>query len=217
MKPIVKGCLVLISCLPQLSCNRASSEGYREAANKLERQRRYTEAIQLLNKAIEDDPDNINAFLDRGVDKSIIQDLHGSIDDYSKALEIDPRNVMALLNRGKSKARLKDFAGAIYDFNAALNFKVFYTPGKIEEEYDVSIAAIRQERGVVYYQSDSLSKAFSDLTFSIDHYYMLPDSYYWRGLIYLKYDMKKEACSDFLNARTLGHPHVQRLIAMYCR
>jgi tetratricopeptide (TPR) repeat protein len=215
MKTIIRGFCALALCSMLMCCNFTSSEGYRKAANKLERQKRYSEAIQLLDKAVEDDPDNINAFLDRGVDKSIIKDIKGSIDDYTKVIAIDPTNGLALLNRGKSRAQSGDYRGAIIDFDKAIAFKTHRPFDR--DEYDVKIEAIRLERGIAFYQMDSLSRAFADLTFAIEHFCSLPESYYLRGMIYLKYNMKEEACKDFVNARNMGNPFADKLIGQYCR
>jgi len=158
-------------------CSCKSSEDYRKEANALEKEGKYKEAILLLTKAIEKNPKNIKAYLDRGVDKSFIKDNKGCIEDYSKVIEIDPGNTLAYLNRGKAKARLTDDVEAITDFNKAVLTKgseLLYLD-KVESpfietgfEYDVLMEEIRLERGYAYFRIDSLKKAFDDINFCIE-------------------------------------------------
>ncbi|MDI1232851.1 MAG: hypothetical protein PSX81_01065 [bacterium] len=192
----------------------------------MEKQDKYREAILLLDKAIEKDQKNIKALLDRAVDKSIIKDYKGSIEDYSKIIELDYDNGLAFLNRGKNKKRLEDYVGAIADFDKAISTKggeLFYMD-KVENsfvaigfEFDIKMEEIKFERGIAYYNIDSLKLAFDDFNFSIQKKYLLPDSYYWRGLIYLQYNMKSEACNDLNKAKELGDPDAQDLISKNCK
>jgi tetratricopeptide (TPR) repeat protein len=212
---------LLLSC-----CSCKSSEDYRKEANALEKKGKYKEAILLLTKAIDKDPKNIKAYIDRGVDKSFIKDNKGSIEDYSKVIEIEPGNTLAYLNRGKAKARLKDDVEAIRDFNKAILTKgseLLYID-KVESpftetgfEYDVLMEEIRLERGYAYFNIDSLRKAFDDINFCIEKNFELPGCYYIRGSIYLRYKMNNEACTDLNKAKELGDNDAAELINKYCK
>jgi tetratricopeptide (TPR) repeat protein len=216
---------IIIIFITLTGCDLKSSEDYHKEANKLEQEGKFKEAIVLLDKAIEKDPNNIKALLDRAVDKSTIEDYLGAIQDYSKVIELDPDNGLAFLNRGKNKKRLEDFKGAIADFDKAISTKggeLIYMD-RVENsfvetgfEYDVKMEEIKFERGIAYYRIDSLEKAFDDFNFSIQKSYLLPDSYYWRGLIYLSYQMKDEACKDLSKAMELGDPDAKDLLDKNC-
>ena len=52
----------------------------------------YEEALEELNKAIEQYPNYSDAFFVRGDIKNLKGDTIGAIDDYSKGLEIDPNH-----------------------------------------------------------------------------------------------------------------------------
>lgn len=215
--------LLILLCL---SCkNDKSSEEYHHEANILEQAEKYPEAILLLDTAIMKDPHNVKALLDRAVDKSLIENYNAAIMDYSLVIRLDPDNTLAFLNRGKNKKRIQNYIGALKDFNRAISLKGGETLyiDKIENtyidngfEFDVGMEEIRYERGLVYYELDSLKKAFDDFSFSIGQNYSLSESYYWRGIIYLRFDMKPEACSDLYNARDLGDPDAQKLIDENC-
>ncbi|MEO8146726.1 MAG: hypothetical protein ABI723_03760 [Bacteroidia bacterium] len=208
------------------ACDFKSSEDYHTEANKKEQQGNYKEAILLLDKSIEKDPGNIKAMLDRAVDKSFTKDYKGSIEDYSKVIKVDSANSLALLNRGKNKKRLDDYKGAIIDFNKAISTKggEFMYMDKVENsfvetgfEFDVKMEEIKFERGIAYYNVDSLKKAFDDFNFSIKKKYSLSDCYYWRGLIYLRYNKKSEGCKDLNKAKELGDPDAQGIIDKNCK
>ena len=71
--------------------------------------RRIEEAIRDYSKAIEINPQNANAFYNRGlyyliiIEGSALDDLgrkEDAIKDYSKAIEINPQNAYAFNNRG---------------------------------------------------------------------------------------------------------------------
>ncbi len=207
------------------SCDFKSSADYNAEAEKLERVGRYKEAISLLDKAIEKDPENIYALINRGVDQSILEDYQGSIDDYTRVIEIDPNNALAFLNRGKNKERLGDFQGAIEDFENAIKTKggesIYMDKVKssfIETgfEFDVNMEEIRFERGIARYKMDSLKLAFDDFNFCLNTNYKRPASLYWRGLVYVAYEMSTEGCTDLNEARKLGDPDAQKMIDKYC-
>lgn len=52
----------------------------------------YTEAIKDFTRVIEIDPDNANAYFNRGCCYDSIGELDLAISDYSVALELDMRN-----------------------------------------------------------------------------------------------------------------------------
>lgn len=208
------------------SCDMKSSEDYHHEANKFEQQENYKEAIKLLNKAIEKDPANIKALLDRAVDKSMLKQYNGAIADYTKVLTIDPKNCLAMLNRGKNKNRLHIYKEAIEDYNNVLQLKggenLVIT--KVENsfvdngfEFDVEIEEVKFERGIAYYNSNKFKAAFEDFDFCIQRNYLLADCYYWRGLIYMAFKMKNEGCSDFRKSAELGDPDAPALLEEYCK
>ncbi|MFT4800720.1 MAG: tetratricopeptide (TPR) repeat protein, partial [Flavobacteriaceae bacterium] len=74
----MKQILIILGILTFTSCDFESSADYNAEAEKLELEGKYAEAIPLLDKAIEKDPSNIYALINRGVDKSILEDYEGS-------------------------------------------------------------------------------------------------------------------------------------------
>jgi|SRR6218665_839013 len=218
--------LLILSFFAVTSCDMKTSEDYHLEANKCEQQENYKEAIKLLDKAIEKDPTNIKALLDRAVDKSILKHYNGAISDYSRVLTIDPKNCLALLNRGKNKNRLHKYKEAVEDYNKVIDLKggENLVINKVENsfvdngfEFDVEIEEVKFERGIANYNSNNLKAAFEDFNFSIQQNYSLSDCYYWRGLIYISYKMTNEGCSDFRKSSELGDPDAPSLLEEYCK
>jgi tetratricopeptide (TPR) repeat protein len=222
----MKQIVIILTILTFTSCDFKSSADYNAEAEKLEQEGKYTEAIPLLDKAIDKDPNNIYALINRGVDKSILKDYKGSIDDYTKVIELDSDNALAFLNRGKNKKRLEDYQGAINDFEKAIKTKggeMLYMD-KVENsfvetgfEFDVAMEEIRFERGIARYNIDSLNLAFEDFNFCLEKNFGRSASFYWRGIIYVAYGMNTEGCSDLNEAQKLGDPDAQEMIDKYCK
>jgi tetratricopeptide (TPR) repeat protein len=224
--PYMKQIVIILSILTFNSCNFKSSSDYNAEAEKLESKGKYEEAIPLLDKAIDKDPENIYALINRGVDKSILKDYEGAIDDYTKVIEIDSDNALALLNRGKNKKRLENYQGAIEDFENAIKTKggeMIYMDKTDNSfiatgfEFDVAMEEILFERGIARYNIDSLKLAFDDFNFCLKKNYKKPASLYWRGMIYVAYGMSQKGCYDLKEALKLGDPYAQEMIDEYCK
>ena len=80
------------------------------------------DAIQLVNKALEEEKTSI-AYLYRAISKHNLEDYYGAIEDYSRAIEINPNSEMTYYNRAKSKYDLRDYKGAFEDFTRAIEIK----------------------------------------------------------------------------------------------
>jgi len=222
----MKQILIILSILTLTSCNLKSSADYNAEAEVLESKGEFKEAIPLLNIAIEKDPKNIYALINRAVDKSILEDYKGAIDDYTRVIEIDSDNTLAYLNRGKNKKRIENYQEAIEDFEKAIKTKGSENiyMDKVENsfietgfEFDVMMEEIRFERGLARYNIDRLDLAIDDFNFCLGKNYEKPVSFYWRGITYIAYDMIKEGCSDLREAHNLGNLDAQKMIETYCK
>ena len=77
-------------------------------------------AIADYTKAIEIDPNDVQAYFNRGWNKAKLKDDYGAIFDYTKAIEIDPNYKSAYKNRGISKENIGDLQGACDDWRQAV-------------------------------------------------------------------------------------------------
>lgn len=81
--------------------------------------KKYEEAIEDYNKAIELDSNDIAAYHNRGNSKFCLKHYVEAIEDYDEAIKLDP-NAETYHNRGKAKFELKQYEEAIVDFNRAI-------------------------------------------------------------------------------------------------
>lgn len=218
-------CFILF-CFVLTSCYYKSSDYYNSKAEKLEKDGKYNEAIIFLDKAIEKKPKNIYALINRGVDKSLIGDFKGAIEDYSRIIEIDESNTLAYFNRALNLKRLEDYKGAIEDLNKALESKrcgdtsIYFDMEKnplINNEFDVKTVDIFFERGFANYYYGNLQNAFNDFNFCIQHFYNIPKSYYMLGLIYIAYGDFNIGCEMLKKSKNMGDLDAQKMIDLYCK
>jgi len=80
----------------------------------------YYGAISDYTKAIELNPNFVNAYYNRGNAKGNLNDNHGAISDFTKAIELNPNFVTAYFARGYAKGNLNDYHSAISDYTKAI-------------------------------------------------------------------------------------------------
>ena len=78
------------------------------------------EKHKLYSKAIEQNPDFMDAYINRGLVNNELKNYEESIEDYNKAIELDKRCALAYNNRGYTKYKMQDFKGALADYNKAI-------------------------------------------------------------------------------------------------
>ena len=74
-------------------------------------------------KAIELDPVDDYAYVNRGNAKKTLKDDYGAIEDYSKAIELKPDYASAYNNRGTAKENSGDLNGACADWIKAASLR----------------------------------------------------------------------------------------------
>lgn len=78
-------------------------------------------ALKLLQKALDLDPENVNALIVRGnLYNDVLKDYGKALKDYDRAIELDPRGDLAYVCRGILFSRTRDFDLALADFNRAI-------------------------------------------------------------------------------------------------
>lgn len=107
------------------------------------------------DKLIELDPDNADAYHERG-DFYYEMDQYGkAIADYSRAIELEPRYASAYFNRAYAYGEISEYDKAIADYSKAIKL-------------DPSDAQAYYNRGLDYQNKGELPKAVNDLEKCID-------------------------------------------------
>lgn len=133
--------------------------------------RKYDEAIEEYNKAIELKPDYAPIYSIRGYIYRIKGDFESAIEDYNKLIELRPDNADGYCDRGIAYSRTGEFTRAIQDFNKAIQLKP-------------NLADTYNGRGLTYHQMNEVDLALQDFNKAIE---LRPDfakAYNNRALVY---------------------------------
>ena len=78
------------------------------------------EKKELYTKAIDANPEFLDAYINRGLVNNELGEYGDSIKDYNKAIELDRKCALAFNNRGYTKYLQGDYEGALKDYNKAI-------------------------------------------------------------------------------------------------
>ena len=79
-------------------------------------------AIADYDKAIESDPNYIDAYADRAIAKRAIKDYSGALNDWNKFIELSPKDAVAYSSRGLLKIQLGKKDSGCVDLSKAVEF-----------------------------------------------------------------------------------------------
>ena len=94
-------------------------------------------AISDFKKAIEINPEDGDAYYDRGYSKEMLKDLNGALSDYTKATKLIPENADLYMDLHYLKISLEDFKGAVSARNKSFEL---YSKDKVEIDIENIIA-----------------------------------------------------------------------------
>jgi len=108
-----------------------TAEDYFNKAYDLHEEGKLEVAIVGYSKAIELNPNYIDAYNSRGRAHGNLKEYDKAITDYNKAIQLDPNNTSTYYNRGNTYFKLNKYEQAIRDYNKAIqldpNYKKSYT------------------------------------------------------------------------------------------
>lgn len=111
--------ILMIALCVQSSFGQTAKEFYEQALEQLD-SKNYSEAIDLLGKALAEDKNNTDYLLKRGEAKYNSGKGILAIQDFNKVISLDADNSMAYAFRSAVYVDLKDYKGAIEDCKKAL-------------------------------------------------------------------------------------------------
>lgn len=83
----------------------------------------FVAAVEAFSRAIEVDPQNAEAYYQRGWARAHIGDVEGELADWSKAVELDPQRAAAYADRAAARVALGDVHGALADWLQAIHLE----------------------------------------------------------------------------------------------
>lgn len=209
------------------------SQLFSEALNEKD----SSKAIELYNQVIEQKPDFIEAYNNRGILKRESGDLKGAMIDYNEAIKLNPAFFEAYNNRGRLKESMNDLTGAIADFNNAIklspnNAFAYFNRGSLKEnmknlagaladynraiELNPDLAVAYINRGNIMDNMGDFAEAMADYNKAIE---LNPDSalaYNNRGLLFLKQGDPNRALNDLNYALKLDSNLLELYINFAC-
>lgn len=165
----------------------------------------WESTLTVFDDILKKKPNNIFAYNSRGIAKYEMQDVAGSISDYSKAIEINPKYHAAYYNRAISLFETSQIQAALNDYNKAI-------------ELNPSFAKALNGRATLYMESlNNLPAAISDLSKAIALNPEFAQAYYNRGIAFAKMNDFDKACQDWQKVQSLGFSQADDFLGKYCR
>ena len=155
---------------------------------------RNKEALEDVDKALADNPGNVDFLLAKGNILVALERRPEAILIFAQAMRCDPRNAEACKERGDCLAQEGKFAEAIADLNRAAGLAP-------RDPW------VFNKRGMAWFCQGEYQKAVDDFTTAIRLQPDLAMSYFFRGNIY-RYHLKQrdQAIADFQEGCRLGNP-----------
>ncbi|MEH1766168.1 MAG: tetratricopeptide repeat protein [Nostoc sp.] len=151
------------------------------------KERDYDKAIVSFTEAIEQEPTQARAIVNRGNARYNLKDYEGAVADYSQALQINPNQIKALVNRGNARYMLAEYSNdpdqeyklAIADYNQAIGLD------KNEIEAYIRRGIVRAQMAKYSGESQQVYKrAIADFTYAIKLNISKAEAYFQRGAVY---------------------------------
>ena len=199
----MKYLILFITVTIFFSCNNQSyfNKGYDKflAGN-------YSDAVKLLTKEIEINPNNVNAFDLRAKSKFALQDYFGALEDTDKAINIKPHPAH-FNSRSACNAALGNFKSSIEDATRSIELAVNYA-GNYFEPY--------LNRAEAYKQINENGKAILDYTEVLRLNPGNLTALISRGVTFQKLNDLTSACKDWASAADLGSEVGLNFYEIYC-
>ncbi|WP_223265175.1 tetratricopeptide repeat protein [Nostoc sp. 'Peltigera membranacea cyanobiont' 210A] len=153
--------------------------------------KRYEEALQDLNRAIELDPKYDWAIASRGYTYCLMKRYAEALRDFDRAIELDPKFAWAIANRGYTYRLMERYTEALQDFDRAI---------ELNPKLDWAIAS----RGLTYRLMKRYAEALQDFNCTIELNPKLDWAIASRGQTYRLMERYTEALQDFDRAIELN-------------
>jgi tetratricopeptide (TPR) repeat protein len=174
----------------QLELKAAAARAAWNTASKLYDEKKHTESLSFLNRAIELNSDDTITFNSRGIAYGNLKQYAQAIIDFNQAIELDPNFAFAYTNRGVAYRNLKQYERATADFDRAIAL-------------DPKFAGAYTNRGNVYRNLKRYERAIADFdrAIALDPNFAL--AYNNQGNAYADLKQYEQAIADFDQAIAL--------------
>ncbi len=147
--------------------------------------------IQLYSEFLEFQPNNGDAYYNRGLARAGQSDYQGAIEDYTQATRLNTSDPDPWHSRGNARYERGDLTGAIDDYNRAIRMK----PGA---------AILYVSRGIARYDNGDTKGAMDDYARAIEIDPAYADTYNARGYALYSEGNNEAAIADYTKAIELN-------------
>jgi tetratricopeptide (TPR) repeat protein len=182
-------------------------------------------SLKMLNEVIRKQSGCIDAHLTRADLYVDLDSLQLAEEDYKRVLQIDADNIYALYQLGVVSNINGNHAASILYLEKAFDLKqkggivIDYktdTPELSVDIYDIESSEIVYRLALAYYYKRDIKNAFKSLNFCIENGYLLSESYFYRGALYLETNQYAKACLDFTQSTEYGNVQAKEYKRNYC-
>lgn len=159
----------------------------------------FDNAIEILNKAIDQDSLIAQAWHFRGLAYANLGEFNLAIADYEKAQSLSENDIQSYLSSVAVRTSMDDYSGVIADYDRIL-------------ELDSRHAEAWYMRGYFKYKINDLKSALGDFDQAIELNDTIAKAYYYRGLSHGKLNHMDSALSDF---KTSLHMNYKKDASLY--
>ena len=152
---------------------------------------RAEQALSAYDRAIQLDPDNVTAYVNRGTVNIELGQYKEAVSDFDEAIRLNPSYADAYVNRGTVNIELGQYKEAVSDFDEAIRLNPSYADAYVN-------------RGTVNIELGQYRAAIADFNRAL---LMQPNdakAYINRGTVNIELGQYKEAVSDFDEAIRLN-------------
>lgn len=222
-------------CWLMMSC--VSEEQQITESKKLMADRKFKEAIALLNKVVEAHSQSAKAFNTRGVAYLELREYANADLDFEQAMKLDPTNYQPYFNRATSKGEQGRWDDALADINKAVQLQpdtsenyskrgiILAATGRLQDaikDFDKVISMKATDfnalynRGNLYFQLQNLAGAEADFKKALSLNAASGKAFYGLGTVQLAQGQKDAACLSFKQAEKLQYADATAALKAYC-
>ena len=125
------------------------------------REGKFQKAVEEYTAILELEPGNTEAYGNRGLTYTQLDEIALAVEDFSRLIELDPEDAKAFYNRGNRYGQLDEFDRAIEDYNRSI-------------ELDPAYAAAYFARGLLHQELGRNQEAARDIQKAEQLGYLLP-------------------------------------------
>jgi Tfp pilus assembly protein PilF len=236
-KQIVK-LLQSITVAVLFSACGSSSDDYLQKGREYLKDKKYDEAINMLNQSVDKDPANTDALNARGVAFFESGDFQSAGLDYEAAIKIKPDWYKPYFNRAIMREAMKDSLAALADYNLAVQkdanqAEVLLNRGSLLARMNMDAEAITDfTKGTTLDSSNALlwynlgnvqyrQAKYDNASISFEKTVKLDannqKAYFALGIIYAMAKKNDQACTYLKQASKLGNTEATKMVEVNCK